>query len=124
LGGDWVEYLVLDLPGPRADGPFLIEDKIVVKIRLKRFGRKNLPFWRINAVDHRSPRDGKVIEELGFYDPVHKDKSKQVVVDMARVVHWVKAGAQPSHTVKQLLKRAVDSGAVVKAAGGVEVGNG
>jgi len=99
---------------------------VVVKIRLKRFGRKNHAFWRINAVDHRSPRDGKVIEELGFYDPVNKDKSKQVVVDMARVVHWVKAGAQPSDTVKQLLKRAVDSGAVVQttASSTDERGNG
>ena len=87
----------------------------MVKIRLKRFGRKNHAFWRINAVDHRSPRDGKVIEELGFYDPVSKDTANQVVVNMSRVVHWVKAGAQPSDTVRQLLKRAVDSGAVVTA---------
>ena len=84
----------------------------MVKIRLKRFGRKNHAFWRINAVDHRSPRDGKVIEELGFYDPVNKDKAKQVFVNKARVEHWLKIGAQPSLTVKQLLGRAVDSGAV------------
>jgi len=84
----------------------------VVKIRLKRFGRKNHAFWRINAVDHRSPRDGKVIEELGYYDPVNKDKAKQVVVNKSRVEHWIKIGAQPSLTVKQLLGRAVDSGAV------------
>jgi small subunit ribosomal protein S16 len=82
----------------------------VVKIRLKRFGRKNHAFWRINAVDHRSPRDGKVIEELGYYDPVNKDKTKQVVMNMARVKHWMDIGAQPSLTVKQLLGRAVDSG--------------
>jgi small subunit ribosomal protein S16 len=88
----------------------------VVKIRLKRFGRKNHAFWRINAVDHRSPRDGKVIEELGFYDPIIKDESKQVVVDKVRVEHWIKAGAQPSPTVKQLLKRAVDSGATTAPA--------
>jgi small subunit ribosomal protein S16 len=83
----------------------------VVKIRLKRFGRKNHAFWRINAVDHRSPRDGKVIEELGYYDPCNKDTAKQVVVDKARVEHWIKTGAQPSDTVKKLIKRAVDSGA-------------
>jgi small subunit ribosomal protein S16 len=87
----------------------------VVKIRLKRFGRKNHAFWRINAVDHRSPRDGKVIEELGYYDPTNKDLAKQVVVDKARVEHWLKTGAQPSDTVKQLIKRAVDSGAVAAA---------
>jgi small subunit ribosomal protein S16 len=84
----------------------------VVKIRLKRFGRKNHAFWRINAVDHRSPRDGKVLEELGFYDPVNSDKAKQVVVNKSRVEHWLKQGAQPSLTVKQLLGRAVDSGVV------------
>lgn len=83
----------------------------MVKIRLKRFGRKNHAFWRINAMDSRWPRDGKVIEELGFYDPVNKDESKQVVVDKARVEHWIQAGAQPSDTVRQLLIRAVDRGA-------------
>lgn len=88
----------------------------MVKIRLKRFGRKNHAFWRINAVDHRSPRDGKVIEELGFYDPCNADTAKQVVVNKARVDHWLKVGAQPSDTVKVLLTRAVDSGAVVATA--------
>jgi len=83
----------------------------VVKIRLKRFGRKNHAFWRINAVDHRSPRDGKVIEELGYYDPIIKDAGKQVFIDKARVEYWISAGAQPSDTVKRLIKRAVDRGA-------------
>ena len=84
----------------------------MVKIRLKRFGRKNHAFWRIYAVDCRSPRDGKVIEELGYYDPVNQDKAKQVFVNKVRVEHWIKTGAQPSDTVKQLLKRAIDTGAV------------
>ncbi|HUO09030.1 MAG TPA: 30S ribosomal protein S16 [Phycisphaerae bacterium] len=88
----------------------------MVKIRLKRFGRKNHAFWRINAVDHRSPRDGKVLEELGFYDPVNKDSAKQIVVNKARVEFWIKQGAQPSPTVKQLLGRAVDSEALTPAA--------
>lgn len=88
----------------------------MVKIRLKRFGRKNHAFWRINAVDHRSPRDGKVIEELGCYDPCNSDVAKQVIVDKARVEHWLKIGAQPSDTVKKLLLRAVDSGAVTAVA--------
>ena len=88
----------------------------MVKIRLKRFGRKNHAFWRINAVDHRSPRDGKVIEELGFYDPTNKEVGKQVIVNQTRVKHWLDKGAQPSDTVKQLLKRAVDSGAVTASA--------
>ena len=88
----------------------------MVKLRLKRFGRKNHAFWRINAVDHRSPRDGKVIEELGFYDPCNKDVAKQVLVNKARVEHWLKVGAQPSGTVKGLLARAVDAGETVTAA--------
>ena len=88
----------------------------MVKLRLKRFGRKNHAFWRINAVDIRSPRDGKVIEELGYYDPVNKDKTKQVFVNKARVEFWIKNGAQPSDTVRQMLDRAVDTGAVVAAA--------
>ncbi len=88
----------------------------MVKLRLKRFGRKNHAFWRINAVDSRSPRDGKVIEELGFYDPVNQDVAKQVVVNKVRVEHWLKAGAQPSDTVATLLRRAVDSGAAAIAA--------
>lgn len=87
----------------------------MVKIRLKRFGRRHLPFWRINAVDIRSPRDGKVIEELGYYDPVIKDKAKQVFVNKVRVEYWLKTGAQPSDTVKQLLKRAVDSSTLAPA---------
>ena len=87
----------------------------MVKLRLKRFGRKNHAFWRINAVDSRSPRDGKVIEELGFYDPIITDTAKQVFVDKARVDHWIQRGAQPSETVKALLKRAVDSKAVAPA---------
>jgi small subunit ribosomal protein S16 len=88
----------------------------VVKIRLKRFGRKNHAFWRINAVDSRSPRDGRVIEELGYYDPVNKDKAKQVFINKARVEYWLKAGAQPSETVHTLLSRAVDTGAAAVAA--------
>ena len=83
---------------------------MAVKIRLKRFGRKNHPFWRINAVDHRSPRDGKVIEELGYYDPITKDPARRVVVNKARVEHWIKLGALPSATVAGLLKTATDSG--------------
>jgi small subunit ribosomal protein S16 len=87
----------------------------VVKIRLKRFGRKNHAFWRINAVDIRAPRDGKVIEELGFYDPTNKDKAKQVYVHKDRVEHWIKAGAQPSDTVRALLKRAADASTLAPA---------
>ena len=90
---------------------------MAVKLRLKRFGRKNRPFWRINAVDSRSPRDGKVIEELGFFDPIEKDAAKAVVVDKARVAFWIARGAQPSPTVANLLKVATDSGQISAVAG-------
>lgn len=86
----------------------------MVKIRLKRFGRKNHAFWRINAVDSRAPRDGKVLEELGYYDPTNKDKAKQIVVDKARIDAWIQRGAKPSETVASLLKRAVDSSSLVQ----------
>lgn len=89
---------------------------LVVKLRLKRFGRKNHAFWRINAVDHRAPRDGKVLEELGFYDPVNADTTKQVLVNKTRVEFWLKKGAQPSPTVRQLLTRATDSSALTPPA--------
>ena len=87
----------------------------MVKIRLKRFGRKNAAFWRINAIDSRTARDGKVIEELGFYDPLTKDPTKAVVVNKARVEHWLKVGAQPSDTVRGLLTHAVDSSTLIPA---------
>jgi small subunit ribosomal protein S16 len=82
---------------------------VAVKIRLKRFGRKNRAFWRINAIDSRSPRDGKVLEELGFYDPLSQDPATAVVVNKARVAHWMERGALPSPSVAGLLKRATDS---------------
>ena len=85
----------------------------MVKIRLKRFGRKNHAFWRINAIDSRTPRDGKVLEELGFYDPTNKDQAKQVVVNKARVEFWIKNGAMPSDTVRGLLTHAADSSTLV-----------
>lgn len=82
---------------------------VSVKIRLKRFGRKNRAFWRINAIDSRSPRDGKVLEELGYYDPISKDPATAVVVNKARVEYWLKVGAQASDSVAELLTRATDS---------------
>lgn len=76
-----------------------------VKLRLKRMGRSNRPFFRLNAVDSRSPRDGRVIEELGFYDPVNKDPAKQFVAQLDRCRHWLDVGAVPSETVSSLLKK-------------------
>ncbi len=76
----------------------------MVVLRLKRMGRRNRPFFRLNAMDQRSPRDGRVIEQLGWYDPI-APVEKQLVINVARVDHWLSKGAQPSPTVKSLLKK-------------------
>jgi small subunit ribosomal protein S16 len=76
-----------------------------VKLRLKRMGRSNLAFFRLNAIDSRSPRDGRVIEELGYYDPRSKDNAKQFVAKLDRCKHWLDHGAIPSETVSSLLKK-------------------
>ena len=76
-----------------------------VKLRLKRMGRSNLAFFRLSAIDSRSPRDGRVIEELGFYDPRAKDAAKQFVAKLDRCKHWLDHGAIPSETVSSLLKK-------------------
>jgi len=79
---------------------------VAVKIRLKRFGRRNRASYRINAVDIRRARDSRIIEELGFYDPIAKDPDKQFKIDRERVEYWLSVGAQPSDTVKSLLVKA------------------
>ncbi|MEO1235902.1 MAG: 30S ribosomal protein S16 [Planctomycetota bacterium] len=86
----------------------------MVRLRLKRFGRTHKPFYRLNAIDQRSPRDGKPIEQLGFYDPTHKDDAKQVSLNEDRIRYWLGVGAQPSDTVRDLL---VKAGIVDKATG-------
>jgi small subunit ribosomal protein S16 len=68
-------------------------------------GRKNHSFFRLSAIDSRSPRDGRVIEELGFYDPHLKDQTKQFVAKMDRCKYWLDTGAVPSETVSSLLKK-------------------
>src|SRR5688500_7540633 len=78
---------------------------MAVKLRLKRMGRTHKPFYRLNAVDSRSPRDGRVIEELGMYDPVNKDQAKQFQAKLDRCRYWLDVGAIPSETVSTLLKR-------------------
>ncbi len=76
-----------------------------VKLRLKRLGRIHHPFYRLNAIDSRSPRDGRVIEQLGSYDPMNKEAGKQFQADLERCKHWLDHGAIPSETVSTLLKR-------------------
>ena len=76
----------------------------MVKIRLRRMGAKKAPFYRVVVADSRYPRDGRFIEEIGTYDPT---KNPAVVnIDMAKADEWIKKGAQPTDTVKALLKKA------------------
>lgn len=74
----------------------------MVKIRLKRIGAKKAPHYRIVAVDSRSRRDGKPIEELGYYNP----RSKDLQLNKEAVEKWMKNGAQPSDTVASLIRKA------------------
>ena len=73
---------------------------MAVKIRLKRMGSNKKPFYRIVVADSRSPRDGKFIEEIGFYNPV--SQPKQVKINDEKAVKWLGCGAQPTDTVKTL----------------------
>ena len=74
----------------------------MVKIRLRRMGTKKKPFYRIVVADSRAPRDGKFIEEIGTYNPLAEPSV--ITVDAERAQYWVKNGAQPTDTVKKLLK--------------------
>ena len=76
----------------------------MVKIRLRRMGAKKAPFYRIVVADSRYPRDGRFIEEIGFYNPTVDPAELKVDVDRAQA--WIKTGAQPTETVKALLKKA------------------
>src|ERR1700755_611303 len=78
---------------------------MAVKLRLTRMGRSDAAFFRLNAIDSRSPRDGRVIEELGVYDPRNKDAAKQFIAKLDRCKYWLNHGAIPSETVSSLLKK-------------------
>ena len=75
----------------------------MVKIRLQRQGKKKAPFYHIVVADSRSPRDGKVIEQLGTYDPMTNPAT--VVLDNKKVEKWIKNGAKPTDTVKALIEK-------------------
>ena len=77
----------------------------MVKIRLRRMGPKKAPYYRIVVADSRAPRDGRFIEEIGTYDPMAEGAAK-IKVDMDRAKYWVANGAQPTDTVRGLLKKA------------------
>jgi len=76
---------------------------MAVKIRLRRMGAKKAPFYRIVVADSRSPRDGRCIEEIGYYNPLTEPAT--VKVDVERAKAWMKNGAQPSDTVRALLRQ-------------------
>ncbi|MBR6594127.1 MAG: 30S ribosomal protein S16 [Clostridia bacterium] len=76
---------------------------MAVKIRLKRMGAKKAPFYRVVVADSRYPRDGRFIEEIGYYNPM-KDPA-EVVIDNEKAKKWIANGAQPTDTVKSLLKK-------------------
>lgn len=78
---------------------------MAVKLRMTRIGRRHRPFFRINAVESRTPRDGRILEKLGHYDPIEKDKTKQIVLNKERAEYWLSKGAVPSDTVSQILLR-------------------
>ncbi len=75
-----------------------------VKIRLKRMGAKRRPYYRIVVAESTAPRDGKTIDELGYYHPVEAE-DRQFKIDADRVKEWLSKGAQPSDTVKSLLNK-------------------
>ncbi|MGO1367893.1 MAG: 30S ribosomal protein S16 [Senegalia sp. (in: firmicutes)] len=73
-----------------------------VKIRLKRMGAKKRPFYRIVVADSRSPRDGRFIEEIGYYNPI--SEPKEIKIDDERAIEWLSNGAKPTDTVNSLFK--------------------
>ena len=78
----------------------------MVRLRLKRFGRRHRPCYRIAAFDARAPRDGRAIEEdLGVYDPLESDDAKKVSLNRERIIYWLEQGAQPSEAVASILKK-------------------
>ena len=77
---------------------------MAVKIRLKRFGAKARPFYRIVIMDSRTPRDGRTLDEIGLYHPIEAGE-KQLTIDEAKAKEWLGKGAQPSDTVRGLLNK-------------------
>ncbi len=76
---------------------------MAVKIRLRRMGAKKAPFYRVIVADERSPRDGKFIDEIGYYNPL--TNPADVKIDAEKAQKWIENGAQPTETVKSLLKK-------------------
>ncbi len=78
---------------------------MAVRLRLKRMGRRHRSFYRLAAMDSRSPRDGRILEELGTYDPENKEAAQQVKLNDERIRDWLRRGALPTVTVATLLRK-------------------
>lgn len=78
---------------------------MAVRIRMKKLGRRHQPFYRICAMDSRRPRDGRVLEELGTYDPLVPEVDARAVLKADRIAYWLSVGAQPTEKVKVLIKK-------------------
>ena len=86
---------------------------MAVRVRLTRVGSKKNPIWRVVVADQRSPRDGRFIETIGHYNP--QTEPSTIRIDEERLQHWVSRGAQPTGTVKQLVKAYAKSGGAAAA---------
>jgi small subunit ribosomal protein S16 len=78
---------------------------VAVRIRMKLMGRKHRPYFRIVAIDARQPRDGRIIEELGSYDPMVKNTDERYKLKLDRIDYWTSVGAQPSENVAVLIRK-------------------
>lgn len=88
---------------------------MAVRIRMKKMGRTHRPFFRVCAMDKRSPRDGRVIEELGTYDPMCPETDARVTLKAERIDYWLSVGAQPSDKVATLIKKYGTDGSHLEA---------
>ena len=87
-----------------------MEEFVAVRIRMKMMGRKHRPYFRIVAIDHRQPRDGRIIEELGSYDPMVRNTDERVKLKPDRLKYWMSVGAIPSERVATLLNACAHAG--------------
>lgn len=78
---------------------------MAVRIKLKRFGRRHQPHFRLTAVDRRRSGNSRVLEELGSYSPITRQEDKQVSLNRERIEYWLSVGAQPTETVRRILEK-------------------
>jgi len=81
---------------------------VAVRIRMKMMGRKHRPYFRIVAIDHHQPRNGRVLEELGSYDPMVANTEERVKLSASRIKYWMSVGALPSENVAIFIKKYMD----------------